>query len=342
MTTSALRLTGVLLLLCALPSLGDELDLLGRHELEGRIGGKAFSGWLELRADASFTGERRFADGTVEALAGRAAIDRKDLVLTPESGGLRGAVLGEPAPAVRRYARQDEGRVVRWRFSAGADEELIRQPGKDETRLGYFGRLAKRPRPVLCWLFNDNRAVVDTTKDLEIHRSKQPTPNDIEDMIRTRGVRTVLSLNGDLDEKATRWIPGEPLEGAAVARAEHVNLRAFIAAQGLNHETVSMGASRAPSDAELVAVFRVLLDDTKKPILMHCRGGSDRTGVITALYEIEFLGVSKADAKEHMRTHLWMAARGTEVQGAYLDLYQEGTLRRLLEAHGVEIPARYR
>jgi len=59
------------------------------------------------------------------------------------------------------------------------------------------------------------------------------------------------------------------------------------------------------------------------------------------LYRVEFLGASKAEAKAEMRRHMWAARGGTEIQGAYLDLYQPGRIRKLLAAARVKIPARY-
>ncbi len=337
MSSTCLRFSLLLALCAASTSVGlaDELELVGRHHLSGRIGGRTFSGSLEVRADAGYSGERRFADGQVEALAGRVSFDERALVLTP-AAGLTGALGGASATA-RRYARDDDGRTVRWTLRAGDDVETIRQPEEDETKLELVGRLLRRP--VLRWLFKDNLGLVDDRDGAEILRSKQPTPNDLIRRQERDGVRTILSLNGDQDDTATLWEDTAPGESP---RGRKVNLREFIAARGLNHEVLKMSASRAPSDAELVAAFRVLLDDSKRPVLIHCQGGSDRTGIISALYQVEFLGVSKAEAKKRMRKHLWMAHDGTEIQGAYLDLYQPGTIRRLLQAAGVEIPARYR
>jgi protein tyrosine phosphatase (PTP) superfamily phosphohydrolase (DUF442 family) len=155
-----------------------------------------------------------------------------------------------------------------------------------------------------------------------------------------RGLRTLLSLNGAQDDPMW-YVPGRDAPPALrrggprrVSVAEHAR------ALGLDHVTLSMSASRAPSDEELVAVFRVLLDPARAPVLVHCRGGADRTGVVCALYAIEFQGLDKAEAKRAMREHMWAADGGTEIQGAYIDLYQPGALRALLarEAPELELP----
>ncbi len=41
-----------------------------------------------------------------------------------------------------------------------------------------------------------------------------------------------------------------------------------------------------------------------------------------------------------MRRYTWTAHDGTEIQGAVIDLYRPGTIRRLLQEAGVQIPAR--
>jgi protein tyrosine/serine phosphatase len=157
-----------------------------------------------------------------------------------------------------------------------------------------------------------------------ILRSREPSPGDILRLEERYGLKTVISLNGDLDKKAWLFARGK--------EPRQVNLRRFIAERGLRHEVFHMSASRAPSDEELRGVFRLLRDDSLKPALVHCRGGSDRTGVIGALYGIEFLGQTKEEAKATMRQHMWAADGGTEIQGAVVDLYQPGTIRRLLGA----------
>jgi hypothetical protein len=331
------RVVALALLVCAAsPAFADELELVGRHALSGQVATRTFTGSIEIRDDATYAGERRFADGAVEVLAGRVAFDERALVLAPATG-MRGALVGASARALR-YARADEGKVVRWRHAEGDVVEVIALAGEEGGKLELIGRILRQP--IFRYLFKDNRGLLDRTAGLEIHRSSQPSPNDVVRMQTRHQVKTVLSLNGDLDEDATYWedVANDP---SAPPVRRRVNLGRFVAERGLNHEIFSMSASRVPSDAELVGIFRVLLDDSKKPILMHCRGGSDRTGIISALYEIEFLGVSKADAKTKLRRHLWIAEKGTEIQGAYLDLYQPGSLRRLLAKNGVRIPARF-
>ncbi|MCA8925152.1 MAG: tyrosine-protein phosphatase [Planctomycetes bacterium] len=303
-----------------------ELELIGVHALRGLRDGQAYRGTLTVEPDASFTCTRTFADGREERSAGVARFDRVQLVL-------------EEAGRARSFSLDSAYEPQRWTWQGGGDREQLEREVARENLPRFFKRLERDGKP-LRWLLERNRAYVERGAGLWIQRSRQPRPRDVE-AFRKQGGHTILSLNGDQDEA----VDDLRLERALRLRSPkgpQVNLREFIAQQGLHHVSVDMSAQRAPTDAELVTVFRTLLDDSLRPILVHCQGGSDRTGIVCALYAYEFLGVSKAEAKTTMRRHLWAAVGGTEVQGAYLDLYRKGRLRELLREAGVEIPARYR
>ncbi len=329
-----------LALLVAGPSRAGELPLLGRHPLSGQADGTAYTGEVELRPDATFTIERRFPDARRERVRGRVRVEGRSLWFepappeTPEDGAA--APASEPAAALR-YDLDEGGERVLLR-AAEADETIDLGPA--EGTIALVGRALAQGEE-LRWLALRNRGWVEERDDgLWIQRSRQPRPADILEFKRAGG-RTVLSLNGDQDRD--EWLVRRfrtPMGRRRTVRTR-VNLRDFIREQGLEHRWVRLGSRRAPTPAELVEVFSVLLDDSLRPILLHCTGGADRTGVIAALYEIELLGRSKEEAKQTMRRHMWTAARGTAIQGAVIDLYQRGALRDLLRAAGVEIPARY-
>jgi protein tyrosine/serine phosphatase len=52
---------------------------------------------------------------------------------------------------------------------------------------------------------------------------------------------------------------------------------------------------------ELVDALRVLRDPEKQPVLVHCKHGADRTGMIIALHRIVFEGWTKAEAIDEMK-----------------------------------------
>ncbi|MBI4061380.1 MAG: tyrosine-protein phosphatase [Elusimicrobia bacterium] len=71
--------------------------------------------------------------------------------------------------------------------------------------------------------------------------------------------------------------------------------------------------------------IQVLLDDAGKPLLIHCRRGVDRTGLISALYAFEFMGLAKDAARRDMlRAFGWIGIGPTLAMGRYLDEYPPG------------------
>lgn len=61
---------------------------------------------------------------------------------------------------------------------------------------------------------------------------------------------------------------------------------------------VAMNA-KAFTDEEIVKALKVL-DKSPKPVLVHCKQGSDRTGVVLAMYRIIFQGWTKAQALDEL------------------------------------------
>lgn len=101
-----------------------------------------------------------------------------------------------------------------------------------------------------------------------IYRSNQLSPEDMAALIEAKGIKTVLNLRGNNGDQ-----PWHRAEAAAVSGA------------GASLIDLTMSANNDPSDAllgELVATLRT----APQPILIHCHGGADRSGLAAALYEL--------------------------------------------------------
>lgn len=100
----------------------------------------------------------------------------------------------------------------------------------------------------------------------ELYRSAQPAPDDLRRWTADYGIRSVLNLRGTHED--TQWYRQE----SAVTGELGVVLADF-----------PLSAREDPGrerTAELVALMRRL----PKPLLIHCQGGADRTGLASALY----------------------------------------------------------
>lgn len=114
-----------------------------------------------------------------------------------------------------------------------------------------------------------------------IYRSSWLGAEGLEKAISRHGVKSVLNLCGE--QPGDTWYEGE----TQVARRHGISFRslAFSAKNELDAKQV----------AELVEALR----DAPKPLLIHCRAGSDRTGLACAIY-VAWHGGSYREACEQL------------------------------------------
>lgn len=99
-----------------------------------------------------------------------------------------------------------------------------------------------------------------------VWRAAQPAPHDLGRFAR-KGVRTVMCIRAGVD------LPGLELEREACERL------------GLDLIEVKLRGRAAPSREaieELIALFRRI----EYPVLIHCKSGADRTGLVAAIYKL--------------------------------------------------------
>jgi protein tyrosine/serine phosphatase len=119
----------------------------------------------------------------------------------------------------------------------------------------------------------------------EVYRSAQVSKDDIAAYQSTYGIRSILNLRGAA--------PGEAWYDEEVAAS---------AALGVAHVDFAMNASVQLSNAEATQLI-ALMRDMPKPLLVHCRHGSDRTGLAMSLYLAAISGADEATAEGQLS--LW-------------------------------------
>lgn len=100
----------------------------------------------------------------------------------------------------------------------------------------------------------------------ELYRSAQLRPGDIPVYVKKYHIRSVLNLRGGN--------PGEDWYDTEVAEAKMA---------GVEHLDYRMKASRELSKEQVLALLDIMRN-APKPLLIHCRGGADRTGLASAFY----------------------------------------------------------
>ncbi len=124
--------------------------------------------------------------------------------------------------------------------------------------------------------FNGN---FHTVLEGELYRSAQVTPETLTRYARENGIRSVLNLRGAA--------PGSDWYEAEIASSRELGLT--HADFGLvGHVEISQDQAE-----QLIA----LMERLPKPLLIHCKQGSDRTGFVVALYLAAIEGVGEEEAE---------------------------------------------
>ena len=115
----------------------------------------------------------------------------------------------------------------------------------------------------------------------EIYRSAQPTAAQIAHYQKTYGIKSIVNLRGET--------PGKDWYEAEVAEARR---------SGIEHIDFAMSARKELAKDKAEELLAIL-EAAPKPVLIHCKSGADRAGLVSAMY-LAFLkqaGEEKADGQ---------------------------------------------
>lgn len=119
------------------------------------------------------------------------------------------------------------------------------------------------------------------------YRSAQMTPNELEDVVRDFGIKTVISVRGT-PQSIFNFEP----EADTLSKL------------GIHFFKFDLSADYFPPQKDLLEILN-LFRDAPKPILVHCRSGADRTGLISAIYQVEEMHKTKAQAESQLSFNYW-------------------------------------
>jgi len=107
-----------------------------------------------------------------------------------------------------------------------------------------------------------------------LYRGAQPSAKGMR-QLEEMGVKTVVNLRSAHSDR-------DELEGTALA-----------------YERIGL-TTRGPNTEDVVRFLRIVTDEGRTPVFVHCQHGADRTGTMCAIYRIAVEGWSKEEAIEEM------------------------------------------
>lgn len=98
-----------------------------------------------------------------------------------------------------------------------------------------------------------------------IYRSSQPDMPDLESWIGEKGLKTIINLRGGREDE--RWFIRE---------------RELAVKHGITLHNFRLSPHQLPGYLDLTSILEILMT-AERPLLIHCRHGVDRTGLVSAL-----------------------------------------------------------
>ena len=128
------------------------------------------------------------------------------------------------------------------------------------------------------FLSNNFHTVVPHT----VYRSAQLDSDQLQYYIQKYHIKSVLNLEGGSSKY--EWYRAE----LAVSKKMHVA-----------HYDISLGAHQLPTKTQLIAIVNIL-EQAPKPLLIHCKQGADRSGLVAAMSIILFKNDSTDDVLDQI------------------------------------------
>ena len=125
---------------------------------------------------------------------------------------------------------------------------------------------------------------IRTVSEGRVYRSAHITGDLLENLLQEKGVRTVLNLRGG---SMNDWWYRSEVESCQKLHVRHID--------------AAFSAVKFPPPHVLVNILGVL-DHAEYPLLFHCRGGSDRSGLVGTLYLHLYENVPLDEAQKRQLT----------------------------------------
>lgn len=138
----------------------------------------------------------------------------------------------------------------------------------------------------------------------KLFRGGQPRPGGFE-LLNRLGIKTVVNLREDDDREAQEQLDVEQA--------------------GLRYFNIPLGRLGRPDDKEIEQVLSIINNPENQPVFIHCAQGSDRTGVVIAVYRISQEGWSGEQAKTEAKRYglkPWQLRKKDYINDYYRDQSQ--------------------
>lgn len=152
--------------------------------------------------------------------------------------------------------------------------------------------------------------------DGRLYRSGQMTADGFREAIRKYGIRTVINLQSSDDDKSGGQDLGDPSIPATAVGGPKTRESEVVTAAGAKYLQIDCNSldRTGPNGYPTVLdrVYAVFDDPASYPVLVHCKAGLHRTGLVVAAYRMEYQGWSKERALDELRANGFGGFKSTD------------------------------
>ncbi len=136
------------------------------------------------------------------------------------------------------------------------------------------------PAGYLLFVFGDGNFHAVTPG--EAYRCAQPSYSQLEYYLKTYGIRSVINLRGR--NAGDKWYQDE--------------IR-FCAQHGIKHYDVGISATSEPTAPQMKELL-MIIKTAPRPVLIHCKSGADRSGLVAAMWKMAVDGQTRTEADKQL------------------------------------------
>ena len=116
----------------------------------------------------------------------------------------------------------------------------------------------------------------------EAYRCAQPSYSRLEKYVKQYGIKSVINLRGK--NTGVSWYSDETR---------------FCMINGVKHYDIALSATHKPTPQQLNEILTVIRT-APRPVLIHCKAGSDRSGLVAAMWKVLVDGQTKPEADNQL------------------------------------------
>jgi protein tyrosine/serine phosphatase len=164
--------------------------------------------------------------------------------------------------------------------------------------LGIAASIVAVPAVHFRAVFAHSKRLREVTPE-RFYRSGQLTAAGFREVFERYGIRTVINLQDEAPDPLLRetYYDSPSIRESEVCRQFGVRYRL------LHFDLLPRSRLQAERPAVIDAYLQILDDPEAYPILLHCKAGLHRTGLLTAIYRMEKEGWSKGAATRELRAN---------------------------------------